>query len=250
MPSEMAAVAARLPPLSSPNRRLPSPKPPPPRPPPAPEDRRGRLRGRPQRLSQHRHRRRRGRSHGGKDILKSVGAAIPELKPHIEKELAGYGLTLPPVANTLDLAPLPRPAPVAPPRLSPACLPPMRPRPGHPRLRHTTGNSEPNTSGPILRAGAITPGRRPRFKFPFTSPSPRDGLVLLFLRWTGRVAVALESGTPCPPPELAIEPAASPHRSGSTGRPGLPATNLRAARRSMPALGQPGLKNPWFRADA
>lgn len=40
----------------------------------------------------------------GKDILRSVGAVRPELKPYIEREVAGYGLTVPPVGTTLDLA--------------------------------------------------------------------------------------------------------------------------------------------------
>ncbi len=40
----------------------------------------------------------------GKDILKSVGTSNPELKPYIDRELAGYGLSLPPVAVTLDQA--------------------------------------------------------------------------------------------------------------------------------------------------
>lgn len=40
----------------------------------------------------------------GKDILKSVASTMPELKVHIEKELAGYGVEVPPVAMTLDQA--------------------------------------------------------------------------------------------------------------------------------------------------
>ncbi|HWQ90257.1 MAG TPA: hypothetical protein VN673_01205, partial [Clostridia bacterium] len=39
-----------------------------------------------------------------KDILKSVAVAVPALKPYIDKEIAGYGLSLPSVATTLDQA--------------------------------------------------------------------------------------------------------------------------------------------------
>ena len=39
-----------------------------------------------------------------REILKSVETAVPELKPYIDRELAGYGLTVPPVAETLDQA--------------------------------------------------------------------------------------------------------------------------------------------------
>jgi hypothetical protein len=81
-----------------------------------------------------------------KEILKSVGAAVPELRPHIEKELAGYGLTLPPVANTLDLAITQARASGAPSVVAgmPAAdAPPAPVIPGS----GTTGNSEPNTAG-------------------------------------------------------------------------------------------------------
>ena len=82
----------------------------------------------------------------GKDILKSVGAAIPELKPHIEKELAGYGLTLPPVANTLDLAVAQARASGAPSIVAGMPAADAGPAPVIPGSG-TTGNSEPNTSG-------------------------------------------------------------------------------------------------------
>jgi len=39
-----------------------------------------------------------------KEILRSVGAVVPDLKPYIEHDLAGYGMSLPPVAETLDQA--------------------------------------------------------------------------------------------------------------------------------------------------
>ena len=40
----------------------------------------------------------------GKDILMAVGTAVPSLKPYIEKELTGTGLTAVPVASTLGVA--------------------------------------------------------------------------------------------------------------------------------------------------
>jgi hypothetical protein len=40
----------------------------------------------------------------GKEILTAVGGAVPNLKPYIDKELAGTGLTPVPVASTLGVA--------------------------------------------------------------------------------------------------------------------------------------------------
>lgn len=37
-----------------------------------------------------------------KDILRSVGLSVPALKPYIDKEIAGYGASIPSVPKTLD----------------------------------------------------------------------------------------------------------------------------------------------------
>ncbi|HYG33851.1 MAG TPA: hypothetical protein VEC99_03650 [Clostridia bacterium] len=38
----------------------------------------------------------------GKEILKSVGTAVPDMRAAIDKEVVSYGLSVPPVAATLD----------------------------------------------------------------------------------------------------------------------------------------------------